>query len=346
MPQKYTLIVTSDRYGDGVANLEPERHVIAQFPDIEAEIYGSTGRSEDELIEIGQSADAILVSTRDVISRRLLESAPRIKVVAIYGVGLNNVDLDAAAELGVVITHYPQYCTDEVADHAMALVLGMNRRVFQQNEALHQGAWVRHRAQTGSILRGEVPALRTSTLGIIGLGRIGQASAARARAFGLRLIAADPAPDLAAFERLGVELVSLDELLTRSDLITIHCPLLPTTRHLIDASALGKMKPNVVIVNTARGPIIDLDALVADFTANPTKRAALDVTDPEPLPLEHPLYAMENVVLTPHSAYYSESSVKVVRRETLVDALAVLRGYRPRTLANPGVLDRVSLREI
>jgi D-3-phosphoglycerate dehydrogenase len=101
-----------------------------------------------------------------------------------------------------------------------------------------------------------------------------------------------------------------------------------------------------VIVNTARGPIIDLDALVADFTANPTKRAALDVTDPEPLPLEHPLYAMENVVLTPHSAYYSESSVKVVRRETLVDALAVLRGYRPRTLANPGVLDRVSLREI
>jgi D-3-phosphoglycerate dehydrogenase len=344
MPEKYMLVVTSDRYGDGVANLEPERQVIAEFPDIEAEIYGSTGRTEDELIEIGQSADVILVSTRDVISRRLLESAPRIKVVAIYGVGLNNVDLDAAAELGVVITHYPQYCTDEVADHAMALMLGMNRRVFQQNEALHQGAWVRHRAQTGSIMRGEVPALRTSTLGIIGLGRIGQASAARARAFGLRLIAADPAPDHAAFERLGVDLVSLDDLLRQSDLIAIHCPLLPTTRHLLDATALAKTKPNVVIVNTARGPIIDLDSLVADLTANPGKRAALDVTDPEPLPLEHPLYTMENVVLTPHSAYYSESSVKVVRRETLVDALSVLRGFRPRTVANPDVLARVNLR--
>jgi D-3-phosphoglycerate dehydrogenase len=344
MPGKFTLVVTSDRYGDGVANLEPERQVIAEFPDIDAEIYGSTGRHEDELIEIGQSADAILVSTRDVISRRLLSSAPRIKVVAIYGVGLNNVDLDAAAEFGVVVTHYPQYCTDEVADHAIALLLGMNRRIFQQNEALHQGAWIRHRAQTGSILRGEVPALRKSTLGIIGLGRIGQASAARAWAFGLRVIAADPAPDHAAFERLGVDLVTLEVLLAQSDLITIHCPLLPSTRHLIDAAALAKTKSNVVIVNTARGPIIDLDALVADLKANPTKRAALDVTEPEPLPLDHPLYAMENVVLTPHSAYYSESSVEVVRRETIVDALAVLRGYLPRTVANPAVLERVALR--
>ena len=345
MSNQYTLVVTSDRYGDGVANLESERQIIAEFPDITAEIYGSTANQEDEFIKLGQTADGLLCSTRDVISRYVLSNAPRIKVIAIYGVGLNNVDLDAAADLGVVVTHYPQYCTAEVADHAMSLILGMNRRVFQQNEALHQGAWVRHRAQTGSIIQGEVRALRESTLGIIGLGRIGQASAARAKAFGLRLIAADPAPDLAAFERLGVELVSLEELLEQSDLITIHCPLLPSTHGLIDAAALARTKSDVVIVNTARGPIIKLDDLVADLQANPTKRAALDVTEPEPLPMDHPLYAMENVILTPHSAYYSEKSVQVVRRETLVDALAVLRGYRPRTVANPAVLNRVSLRE-
>lgn len=343
MPDKFTLVVTSDRYGDGIANLETERRIIAEFPDIDAHIYGSTASTEEELVSIGQEADALLCSTRDVISRSLLANIPRVKVIAIYGVGLNNVDLDAAADLGVVVTHFPQYCTDEVADHAMALILGMNRRVFQQNELLHQGEWVRYRAQTGSILRGGVRALRESTLGIIGLGRIGQTVAKRASGFGVRLIAADPAPDRPAFERLGVELVPLDDLLAQSDLITIHCPLLPTTRGLIDRDALSRTKSDVVIVNTARGPIIDLDGLVTELKTNTRKRAALDVTDPEPLPMDHPLYQMENVVLTPHSAYYSEKSVEVVRRETLVEALSVLRGYRPRTVANPAVLERVSL---
>jgi D-3-phosphoglycerate dehydrogenase len=344
MAEKYTLVVTSDRYGAGVGNLEPERQIIAEFPDFDAHIYGETGSSEAELVAIGQKADALLCSTRDVISRSLLQQIPRVKVIAIYGVGMNNVDLAAAADLGVVITHYPQYCTNEVADHALALILGMNRRVFQQNELLHQGEWVKHRAQTGSIMRGEVPALRESTLGIIGFGRIGQEVAKRSGAFGLRLIATDPVPDRAAAERLGVEFVTFDDLLTQSDLITVHCPLLPSTLKLIDAAALAKTKPDVVIVNTARGPIIDLDALVTDLSTNTAKRAALDVTDPEPLPMDHPLYQMENVVLTPHSAYFSEKSVQVVRRETLVEAITVLRGYQPRLVANPEVLLNLALR--
>ncbi|MEJ7839232.1 MAG: C-terminal binding protein [Thermomicrobiales bacterium] len=345
MSNQFSLVVTSDRYGSGSSPLDTERQIIDEFPDIDVKIHGSTASLEAELIDVGQNADGLMCSTREVISRTVLTQSPRIKVIAIYGVGLNNVDLDAAADLGVVVTHYPQYCTAEVSDHALSLILGMNRRVFAQNEALKQGEWVRHRAQTGDILKAAVKPLRESTLGIIGLGRIGQASAAKAKAFGLRLIAADPVPDHAAFERLGVELVPLDQLLEESDLITIHCPLLPSTRKLIDAAALTRTKSDVVIVNTARGPIIDLDALVAELQANPSKRAALDVTDPEPLPLEHPLYSMDNVVLTPHSAYYSERSVEIVRRETLVDAIAVLRGIRPRTVANPAVLNKVSLRD-
>lgn len=345
MAGTYSLVVTSDRYGEGVDGLDIERGILAEFPDLDATITGSTGRTEDELIAIGQNADVLLVSTRDVVSRRLLEQAPRVKVIAIYGVGLNNCDLEAAADLGVVVTHYPQYCTSEVADHAVTLMLALNRRIIQQNEALHAGAWLRHRARTGSILQGPVPALRDLTIGIIGLGRIGQAFATRAKGFGSRLIAADPAPDLAAFERLGVEHVSLEDLLRQANLITIHCPLLPTTRGLLNADTLALTKPDVVIVNTARGPIIDMDALVADLRANPTKRVALDVTDPEPLPEGHPLYALENVVLTPHSAYYSERSVEVVRRETLVSALKVLSGRKPPTIANPRVLERVELRD-
>jgi D-3-phosphoglycerate dehydrogenase len=344
MTEPFSMVITSDRYSAGVGGLETERQIIAEFPDLNATIRGEMGQTEDELAAIGQTADALLVSTRDVISRSLMQRIPRVKVIAIYGVGLNNVDLDAAADLGIVITHFPQYCTAEVADHAMALLLSMNRRIVQQNALLHEGEWVRHRAQTGSILRGEVPALRESTLGIIGLGRIGRATAQRAKGFGMRLIASDPLPDEAVARELGVDYVTLDYLLAQSDLITIHCPLTPQTHHLIDQAALAKTKTDVVIVNTARGPIIDLDALVADLSANPTKRAALDVTDPEPLPLDHPLYAMENVILTPHSAYYSERSVQVVRRETLVEACTVLRGYVPRVLENPAVLDRISLK--
>jgi lactate dehydrogenase-like 2-hydroxyacid dehydrogenase len=340
----FHLVVTSDRYGEGIADLGPDRGILDEFPDLDVTIEGALASTEEEFVAIGQRADCLLVSTRDVISRRVLEQAPKIRVVAVYGVGLNNVDLDAAAEFGVVVTHYPAYCTAEVADHAVSLLLALNRRIIEQDAALHEGAWGRHGARTGSILRGAVPPLREMTVGIIGFGRIGQAFATRMAGFGSTLIAADPHPNDEAARRLGVTFAALPDVLAKADAISIHCPLLPTTRHLIDTDALASMKPDAILVNTARGPIVDLDALVADLEANPLKRAALDVTDPEPLPSDHRLFAMPQVVLTPHSAYYSERSTQVVRRETLVSALRVLSGRMPDVVANPAVLERVALR--
>lgn len=339
----FTVVVTSDRYGADSAGLDRERRLLDQFPDLTIEVRGEPSSSEDELIEIGHRADAILVSTREAITRRVCENIPRVKVISRYGVGLDNVDLDAATDNGIVVTHYPQYCTSEVADHAMSLLLALNRRIVELDHDLREGAWARHGPATTQILRGTVPALRTLTLGIVGFGRIGQAVARRAAPFGLRLLVSDPyvASDVVA--DAGAESVSLDELLDRADLVTLHCPLTLETRGVIGAVELARMNPDAAIVNTARGPLIDLDALTTVLKERPTFRAALDVVDREPLAVESPLLALPNVILTPHCAYYSIQSVETVRDETFLAAIAVLRGFMPPTVANPPVLERISL---
>ena len=343
MPGRFTVVVTSDRYGNETQGLEVEREIVAAIDDLEIDLQGRPSTSEDELIAAGAAADALCVSTREAVTRRVLEHLPRTKVVARYGVGLDNVDLDAAAEAGIVVTHYPGYCTAEVADHALAMVLALNRRLVEQDRALRAGAWVEFGPATRSILRGPIPPLRELTLGIVGFGRIGQAVAARARPFGLEIVAADPYQEPAVLEAHGVAPRPLDALLAEADIVTLHCPLTPETRGLIGAAALARMKPTAVLVNTARGPLVDLAALTEALETGRLAGAAIDVTSPEPLPAGSPLYRLENAILTPHSAYYSERSVELVRRETLLEAIQVLRGKRPRTVANPAVLDRVRL---
>ena len=342
-PVKFTVIVTSDRYGNETRGLELEQELAAAVTDLDVTLLGRASTTEDELIRVAQDADAMLVSTREAITRRVLENIPRVKVIARYGVGLDNVDLDAAADAGIVVTHYPGYCTSEVADHALAMILALNRRIVEQDRALREGAWVEHGPSTRRILRGPIQPLREQTLGIVGFGRIGQAVAARAKPFNMTIVAADPYIDPEVMIAAGVEPVTLPELLRRADIVTLHSPLTPETRGLIDAAALALMKPTAVLVNTARGPIVDLPALAQAVTAGKIGGVALDVVDPEPLPADSPFYQMPNVILTPHSAYYSERSVDVVRRETLLEALQVLRGKRPRTVANPAVLHKVTL---
>jgi D-3-phosphoglycerate dehydrogenase len=341
--KRVKVVVTSDRYGNETTGLEMERGMVPKYPELDIDLHGMPSTSEDELIAIGRDADALLVSTREAVTRRVLENIPHVKVISRYGVGLDNVDLDAAADVGIVVTHYPGYCTAEVADHAMALLLAVNRRIVEQDRDLHEGAWAKFGSATGGILRGPVPPLRQLTLGIIGFGRIGQALAERARPFGMTLLVADPyvAPDVV--EAAGATLVPLDEMLPRVDLLTIHAPLTPETRGLINAERLAAMKPDASIINTARGPIIDLDALAAHLQKHPQARAALDVVYPEPLSTDHPLYSLPNVIHTPHSAYYSEQSVVTVREETFAEAMSVLMGTMPRTVANPAVLDKVDL---
>ena len=212
----FKVVVTSDRYGNETHGLELERELAAGVTDLDVTLVGRASTSEDELIRAAQDADALLVSTREAVTRRVLENIPRVKVISRYGVGLDNVDLEAAADAGIVVTHYPGYCTSEVADHALAMILALNRRIVEQDRALREGAWVEHGPATRRILRGPIQPLREQTLGIVGFGRIGQAVAARAKPFNLTIVAADPYIDPEVMVAAGVEPVTLQELLRRS----------------------------------------------------------------------------------------------------------------------------------
>ncbi len=266
-----------------------------------------------------------------------------MRVIGRNSVGLDNIDLDAATRHDVVVTHYPQYCTNEVADHAIAFIYALNRRIVELDRDLRNGAWVEHEYHMDRILRGPIPAMRTQTLGIIGLGRIGQQVARRMRASVAEIVVFDPYVDASVVTNLDARLVSFDELLASADIITLHSPLTPETHHLMDAAALGKMKSSAILVNTARGPIVDLVALDAALSSGALAGAALDVFSPEPLPLESTLFTHPTLIMSPHSAYYSEQSVETVRRETLLGVIDTLRGFRPKVVANPAVLERVEL---
>lgn len=345
MPQSFTAVITSDRYSDTSTTFEPEREILAAYPDVDVELRVEHLDTEDDLVRLGNEADALFLSTRDAVPRSALERMHKVKVIARYGVGLDNVDLDAAADCGIVITHYPQYCSNEVADHAASLVLALNRRLVELDRDLRDGAWLQHAALTNEILRGPVRALRETTVGLVALGRIGEKIAARLTPFGVTLIVHDPYIEASRIEAVGGRAVSFDELISTADTIVMISPLTPETRGMLGPEQFARMKPDVSIVNTSRGPVINQAALIEFLHEHPMAQAGLDVFEVEPLPADSPLYQMPNVVLTPHSAYYSERSVQILRDETFRSAIDVLRGVHPPTLANPGVLEKVLLRQ-
>lgn len=339
MTRPLRIVSTSDRY-----DLEWEHSHLAEISDLAIELSGANPRSEGELIEAARGAYALLISAREAITERILEALPELIAIGRNSVGLDNIDLDAAVRHGVVVTHFPAYCTEEVADHAIALIYALNRRITQFDRDLRDGAWVTHQYHMDRMLRGPIHAMCTLTLGLVGLGRIGQRVAARMTDSVAEIIVADPYIDESTATRFGTRLVDLDHLLLNADIISLHCPLTPETRGMINRERLALLKHNAYLVNTARGPIVDLDALAEALEGGAFAGAGLDVVYPEPLPLESRLNSLPNVILTPHAAYYSEESVETVRRETLMSVVDVLRGIEPPVIANPDVLTLRPLR--
>lgn len=333
-----TIAVTSNRY-----DLSLEADLFDAVEDFRIELRTGVCHTEDDIIALAADADAVVISSREPMTRRIIEHLSRCKVVTRQAVGIDKIDLEAATEHGIVVTHVPDYCTAEVADHALALILTLNRRILEFDQDLRKGAWIEHRHLMHLILRGPIPPLREQTLGLVGLGRIGSAAAARAKPFGMTILASDPYLDPAEIRARGAEPVTLDELLDRSDIVSLHCPLTSETRGLIGTRELSLMKSTAILVNTARGPIVDLDAITEALERRAIAGAGLDVVTIEPLPDDSPLYRLDNVILTPHAAYYSERAAQLVRSESVNETLRVLRGMQPRTVANPAVLSRVQL---
>jgi D-3-phosphoglycerate dehydrogenase len=298
--------------------------------DLQRDIFESAGVdfiearpscvTEDEVIDRCAEASALLVQ-RAPITRRVLKSLPKLKGVVRYGIGVDVIDLEAAKELGIGVANVPTYCIEEVSDHAAAMIITLARRIPQNHYKVVHGGW---RGETGW-----PPATADMTLGLVGFGAIAQRVTDKARAFGFRIVAADPYVDSSIFSQKGVSKVGPDELFAIADVLSLHCPLLSETRRLVNRSSILAMKPGVVIVNTSRGALISEVDLVAALADGRVSGAGLDVFEKEPLPIDSPLRQLPNVLLTSHSASYSTKSLQMLQIKAAQAALAFLEGRQP-----------------
>lgn len=282
--------------------------------------------------------DAIITSWGLRIDRQVIAAASRCTVIGVGSVGVDMVDIEAATEAGIVVTNVPDVFIEEVADHAMMLLLDMARRTTTMARMAREGDWF-----DGRPLLSRVPRLFGQTLGLFAFGNVARCTARRAQAFGLRVIAHDPYVSELEITGADVEPVGFDELLERSDYLSVHAPHNQETEHALDAAAFQRMKHSAVLINTARGPIIDEAALIQALQEGRIAGAGLDVLEQEPPDLDNPLLAMENVLVTPHVASATTRMRPETRRRAGREVALVLRGRWPMSCVNPTVLPRVSL---
>jgi len=279
----------------------------------------------EELLKLVAGAEGLLTTLEDRIDAEVMDAAgPGLKVIAQYAVGVDNIDLEAARARGIRVTNTPGVLTEATADLAFALLLAAARRVVEGDRYVREGRW-RCWLPTG-FLGPEVAGARVL---VVGFGRIGQAFARRAKGFGMEILYASRTPKPEAEAELGARRVPLDEALPKADFVSLHVPLTPETERLFDRVRLARMKPGSVLVNTARGRVVDTEALVWALTEGPLFAAGLDVTDPEPLPKDHPLARLENVVLTPHVGSAGIRTRERMAQMAAENLLAVLRGEEP-----------------
>jgi D-3-phosphoglycerate dehydrogenase / 2-oxoglutarate reductase len=299
-------------------SLDPAR---AALKRIDPELRMAKSPSADDILAVARDADAILV-TYAKLPGELLQQLKRCKVIGRFGLGVDNIDIPAAARLGMVVTYVPDYCLREVSDHAMALLLALARKIPLSNRLVQSGRW-------------EVPPivplrrLEGQVLGLVGFGNIPRALVPKAKAFGLQVITHDPyvAPDVT--KALDVENTSFDNLLARADFISVHAPLTPATRGIIGATAFARMKKGALLINTARGPLVDEAALVAALDGGHLGGVALDVVTTEPPAKDSPLLGRDNVILTPHTAFYSVEALEELQTKCASDVARVLSGEAP-----------------
>jgi D-3-phosphoglycerate dehydrogenase len=328
MPQ-YHVLVTDYAW----PALEIERRILAE---VGAElIIAETGEAA-ELIALAPQADAILTCWQQV-PPQALAVAEKCLIVSRYGIGLDNIPVAQATELGMLVTNVPDFCLEEVSDHTMALLLACARRVGQFARATHKGTW--------NLSAGRpMPRLRGQTLGLIGYGNIAQVLVPKALGFGLKIIAYTPRLPNDALQPFGTATNDLDFLLQQADYVSIHTPLTAETQQLIDARALRQMKSSAYLINTSRGAIIDETALHQALSEGWIAGAALDVLSQEPPPADHPLLALENVIATPHAAFYSETAIDELETKAARNVAQVLRGEVPASVVNPAVMDQANYR--
>jgi D-3-phosphoglycerate dehydrogenase len=303
------------------------------FPSIELQ-RSILQSSEFELVEampacrteadvISRCGDAVVLLVQWApITRKVLEALPRVRCVVRYGVGVDNIDLIAAKSLGVTVANVPDYCVEEVSNHALAMICSLCRRIPQDHNQILSGGW-------GIGPFRPIPAFSDLILGLVGFGAIARRVAEKAKVFGYQIIAFDPYVSNSLFSELGVERVDQMKLLGGSDVISLHCPLLPETKNLINQETIALMKPGAILINTARGALVKEPDLIAALESKKIGGAGLDVFEVEPLPANNPLRSFTNVILTSHAASVSEMAVQSLQVKAATTACEFLKGNRP-----------------
>jgi D-3-phosphoglycerate dehydrogenase len=301
-------------------SLDPVKAALAAAK-LDPDIRISKSTSADDILAVAHDADAVIVCYAQ-ITAAVVAGLTRCKVIGRTGLGVDNIDVPAATARGITVTYVPDYCLREVSDHAMALLLALARKVTLANKLVQSGRWELPPIVPLRRLEGQV-------LGLIGFGNIPRAVVPKAKAFGLTVITHDPYVSKDLLASAGVEGVSFDALLGRSDFISVHAPLMPATRGLLNAAAFAKMKKGALVVNTARGPLIDEAALIAALDSGHLGGAALDVVTTEPLAKDSALIGRDNVILTPHTAFYSVEALIELQTKCATDVARVLSGKPP-----------------
>ena len=308
-------IVITDYYYE---TLTHEKEEVAK---IDALLEDYHLKTEDEVIAVTKDADAVICQFAP-ITRRVIENLEQCKVIVRYAIGVDNIDVQAAAEHGIYVCNVPDYSIDEVSNHTIALLMACVRKLKIADQAVRDGRW----SYTDLI-----PLYRMAgkTLGLVGLGRIPSMVAKKMKGFDLHIIAYDPYQDKDYAASIGVTLVTLDELLETSDYICLHCPLNESTRHLFDSHAFAKMKKSAVLINTARGAVVCEDALIEALQNGQIAMAGLDVCEKEPIDPESELLKMPNIIVTPHIGWYSIEAVESLQQKVAQEAVRVLSGEKP-----------------
>jgi D-3-phosphoglycerate dehydrogenase / 2-oxoglutarate reductase len=324
MPSKAKVVLTDYVW----ESLDVEKKTLEGLADLVA----LKTKTAEEFLPQAADCDALLNTYAGPITGEAMAKMPKCKIIARYGIGVDTIDLEAATRQGIIVTNNPAYCIEEVAEHAMALLLACARKVAFYDRLVRSGRW-------------EVPPgkpmfrLAGGTLGLIGFGNIARQVAVRAAAFGMRVLYFDPFVKEGEFSTPGTK-SELDTMLAQADYVSLHPPLTPQTRKMINDESLSRMKPSAWLVNSSRGPIIDTDALVRALDAKKIAGCALDTTDPEPLPDPHALRGRENVIINPHVAWYSEQAMAGLQAGAPGEVRRVLTGEWPLNVVNKAVKGR------
>lgn len=310
--QPLVVAVAGTRFGP----LTLEQEVLAP---LKCRVVEGPGADDASLIELCREADAVISGSIPRFTETAINGFRKCRIIARGGIGVDNIDVEAAKRRGIAVTNVPDYCIEEVSGHAMAFILFFARKLDAGVAEVRRGGW-------GVAPIRPIAPLKGAALGIVGIGRIGAALGRKARAFGMRLLAHDPyAPDV-TFKKLRAGKVELDALLREADYVSLHAPLTPGTRGIIGREALAKMKPEAVVVNVARGELIDEEALAGALREKRIRAAGLDVLSEEPPRAGHPLVALPNCYVTPHSAWYSTAAQDDLRRKAALEVVRCLKG--------------------